>query len=98
MTELSTTFTRNRQGSPFAAELDDRLAGNEPLSSIVEWWNEKYGPWREGLGALGVKGIGPISDREMTVFCIGGSEDNPDIHNQACWGFLRKEREALRAS
>jgi hypothetical protein len=89
--------TTDCKGSPFAAELDDRLKSDEPLSSIVDWWEEKYRAWRPTLDALGVKGLGPISDREMTVFCVFGSEDSPDVDVQKSWDFLRKDRAALQA-
>jgi hypothetical protein len=57
-TELSTTYTRNRQGSPFAAELDRRLAGDEPLPGIVLWWWKEYQAWR-ALQPLDAEGWGP---------------------------------------
>jgi hypothetical protein len=87
-----------KTGSPYAAELDRKLISDEPLSSIVEWWSGKYRVWRHSLDAEGVVGIGPISEREMTVFCIFGSEDSPDPDVQKSWGFLRKDRAALQAS
>jgi hypothetical protein len=85
-------------GSPYAAELDARLKSNEPLSSIVEWWDKKYDEWRPTLDAQGVVGIGPISDHEMTVFCIFGPEDSPSPNVQKGWDFLRQDRAALQAS
>ena len=83
--------------SPYAAELDVRLKSNEPLSSIVDWWNEKYREWRPTIGDKRA-GVGPISDREWSVFCIFGSEDSPDPDVQKSWGYLRKDRAALQAS
>jgi hypothetical protein len=68
------------------------------LADIVKWWNAKYCGWRPTLDAKGVEGIGPVSDREMTVFCICGSEDSPNSDIQAGWGFLRDERAMLRAA
>jgi hypothetical protein len=32
----------------------------------------------------------------MTVFCLCGPEDSPDIDIQIGWDFLRKEREELQ--
>jgi hypothetical protein len=85
-------------GSPFATELDVRLKSNEPLSSVVDWWIKQYRAWRPTLDAGGVKGVGPISDREWSVFCIFGSEDDLDPDVQKSWGYLRKDRAALQAA
>jgi hypothetical protein len=93
----STSLSSPCPGTPFAAELDAKLVSDEALSSIVAWWRSKYREWRPTLDAEGVEGIGPISDREMTVFCVCGPEDSPDSDIQAGWGYLREERrEALR--
>jgi hypothetical protein len=40
-------FTRNRQGTPLAAELDVRLKSDEPLANVVDWWRTAYREWRE---------------------------------------------------
>jgi hypothetical protein len=85
-------------GSPFAKELDIRLKSNEPLSSIVNWWNQKYIQWCAILDAKGIKGIGPISDREMTVFCVCGPENSLDPEVQISWDSLREDRAALQAA
>jgi hypothetical protein len=87
---------QGEQGSPYAAELDVRLKSDEPLSSVVSWWSERYREWRPTLDAEGVESIGPISDREMTVFCIFGPEDSPRADIQVGWDFLRKDREELQ--
>jgi len=88
----------DHKGSPFAAELEARLKSDEPLSSIVDWWGKKYNEWRPSLDAEGVEGIGPISDREMSVFCTWGSEDDPDPKVQHNWDLLRQDRAALQAA
>jgi hypothetical protein len=44
------------QGSPFAVGLDRRLKSDEPLSSVVNWWSERYREWRPTLDAEGVEG------------------------------------------
>jgi hypothetical protein len=85
-------------GSPFAKELDIRLKSNEPLSSIIAWWDQKYTQWCVTLDAKGIKGIGPISDREMTVFCVCGPENSPDPEVQISWDSLREDRAALQAA
>jgi hypothetical protein len=89
--------TQLKTGSPFAAELDVRLKSDEPLSSIVAWWDEKYDEWRPTIGDK-YAGVGPISDREWSVFCLYGAEDDPDPGIQKGWDFLRKDRAALQAS
>jgi hypothetical protein len=33
---------RRARGSPYAAELDRKLAGNEPLTKVVAWWGDRY--------------------------------------------------------
>jgi hypothetical protein len=40
----STSFTSliSHQGSPFAAELERRLASDEPLTDIVDWWKQEF--------------------------------------------------------
>jgi hypothetical protein len=85
-------------GSPFATELDIRLKSSEPLSSIIAWWNQKYIEWCPVLDAKGIKGIGPISDREMTVFCVCGPENSLDPEVQISWDSLREDRAALQAT
>jgi hypothetical protein len=87
-----------KTGSPYAAELKVRLKGNEPLAGIVDWLGKKYREWRPTLDAEGVVGIGPISDHEMSVFCVCGPEDDPDPDVQKSWGYLREDRAALQAT
>jgi hypothetical protein len=40
-------------GSPFAAELDRRLAGDEPLVRIILWWRTEYYAWRDSQPSSG---------------------------------------------
>jgi hypothetical protein len=66
---------RSRLGSPFAAELDRRLAGDEPLPDIVLWWWKEYQAWRK-LQPLDAEGWGPsvldLTDNEDSVYCLTG--------------------------
>jgi hypothetical protein len=110
MTELSTTFPRNRQGSPFAAELDRRLAGNESLIDIVVWWCTSYREWCAPLPVAndGGPSIMDLTEHEESVFCLGGvwslvpgdeplTEDIVDPKVQDMWDYVRKARAALQA-
>jgi hypothetical protein len=101
MTELS-TFTRNRQGSPFAAELDAGL----PVTS--RWPMSSPGGGRHiGNGASRSRTRTMVAPASWT--CLGGvwsltpgneplTEDNSDPDVQKMWGFVRKDRETLRAA
>jgi hypothetical protein len=84
-----------KTGSPYAAELVTRLKSNEPLASIVDWWDAKYREWRPTIDA---EGVGPISEYEWSVFCICGPEDSPDPDIQKGWDYLREDRAALQAA
>jgi hypothetical protein len=84
-----------KTGSPHATELDRRLKSDEPLASVVDWWTERYRQWPPTLDP-DVVGIGPISDREMIVYCIGAPEDEDAPEVQAVWNSLRKERATLQ--
>jgi hypothetical protein len=93
----ASTSSTSCQGSPYAAELDTRLRSDEPLADIVDWWREKYREWRSTLDPDVVEGVGPISKLEWTVYCVDGSEDNPDSDIQAGWDYLKEDRAALQA-
>jgi hypothetical protein len=97
----------SHRGSPFAAELDRRLAGDEPLTNVVAWWRTSYREWCEPqpFADEGGPSIADLSENEDSVFCLGGiwalsptdeelTEDieNPDV--QAAWDSVRKARAA----
>jgi hypothetical protein len=99
-----------RRGSPFAAELDRRLAGDEPLAKVVAWWRAAYLEWCEPLPFAdeGGPSIGDLTKNENAVYCLGFAwalvsesevltEDdaNPEVRN--FWTGVRQAREALRA-
>jgi hypothetical protein len=62
------------QGSPFATELDRRLAGDEPLTSIIRWWYTAYFAWRKTQPEPSASGEGPslldLTDNETTVLTL----------------------------
>jgi hypothetical protein len=55
---LHNLTTISRPGSPFAAELDRKLVGKEPLPNIVAWWCPQYWAWHD---ANNIDGIGDLS-------------------------------------
>ena len=59
-------------GSPFAAELDRRLAGNEPLVSILMWWLTEYYAWRESQPSSGedCPSLLALTDNETTALTL----------------------------
>ena len=59
-------------GSPFAAELDRRLAGNEPLVSILMWWLTEYYAWRESQPSSGedCPSLLDLTDNETTALTL----------------------------
>jgi hypothetical protein len=63
----------DRQGSPFAAELDRRLAGDEPLVDVVNWWETAYTEWRMSQPLLSEDNphVADLTEHEMAVFGIG---------------------------
>jgi len=60
------------QGSPFAAELDRKLAGDEPLVIIIPWWIDKYFAWRKTQPDPGENGpsLMDLTDNETTVLTL----------------------------
>ena len=63
-----------RCGTRLAAELDRRLAGDEPLDEIIEWWDDA---WRAAIRLRkvfphGDENVQPrnFSDNELAVFVI----------------------------
>jgi hypothetical protein len=48
-----------RRGTRLAPELDRRLAGDEPLDDIIDWWHES---WR---AALRLRKIFPHGDKDV---------------------------------
>ena len=103
-----TVFTRNRPGTPFAAELDHRLAGDESLTDVVHWWRTAYREWREPQLSAGVPRTA-LSENESVVLHLdvvwtieelGGdlTEEIDDPIIQEAWGPVRQVRAALRAA
>jgi hypothetical protein len=68
----SLTSRQRGQGSPFAAELDRRLAGDEPLASIITCWCTKYFAWRESQPSPGEGGpsLLDLTDNETTALTL----------------------------
>jgi hypothetical protein len=77
-----------RRGTRLAAELDRRLAGNEPLDKIICWWDDS---WRAAIRLReifphGDENVQPrnFSDNERACFVIvitsgcGGEADETD--------------------
>jgi hypothetical protein len=111
MAEL-TVPTSGRRGSPFAAELDRKLAGTAPLINAVAWWRAGYQEWRESQppASAGGPSIKDLTENEEAVFYLGltwsispvdGVElseevDDPDV--QKCWDRVKQARAALRAN
>ena len=61
------------QGSPFAAELDRKLAGHdEPLISVIKWWVDKYFEWRKTQPDPGEDGpsLMDLTDNETTALTL----------------------------
>jgi hypothetical protein len=100
-----------RQGSPFAKELDERLAGDEPLVNVVTWWPRAYWPWAEAQPPVheGGPSTNELSDNEEHVYALNGlwrdastdeqialTEEHPDPDVQLAWRELRQAREDLR--
>jgi hypothetical protein len=94
--------------SPFAAELDRRLAGDEPFSSIVVWWRDSYYAWRESMPPTGNPSTADLTENEDCVFCLDFAwalkskfetltedDDDPDV--QFHWNYVRQARAALQA-
>ena len=100
-----------RRGSPFAPELDRRLAGNEPLSSVVDWWHTEYHEWRklQVRAASGGPTKADLTENEDAVYSLGRAwwfappdeegltEATKDPDVQVAWGPVRQARAALRA-
>jgi hypothetical protein len=63
-----------RKGSPFAAELDRKLAGDESLTDVVEWWRAAYREWREPQPSVyeGGPSMDDLTENEEAVYCLGG--------------------------
>jgi hypothetical protein len=61
------------QGSPFAAELDRKLAGHdEPLIRVIKWWVDKYFEWRKTQPDPGEDGpsLMDLNDNETSVLTL----------------------------
>jgi|SRR6516164_3329197 hypothetical protein len=112
MIELPTEpRTASRRGSPFAAELDTRLAGDEPLANVVAWWRAAYWEWSEPqpYADEGGPSIADLTENEDAVYCLGLAwalvsesevltEDDADADVQNFWTGVRQARDALRAA
>jgi hypothetical protein len=98
------------KGSPHAAELDRRLAGDEPLTRVVEWWLTAYREWSgpQPYTGEGGPGIADLTENEDAVYCLGGvwwfsstredlTKDNSDPDVQVAWGRVRQARAVLQA-
>ena len=86
LASTSLTSRQRGQGSPFAAELDRRLAGNEPLVSILMWWLTEYYAWRESQPSSGedCPSLLDLTDNETTALTLGIG-----------WSFSGEEEEEL---
>jgi hypothetical protein len=108
---LEHTSASSRPGSPFAAELDRRLAGDEPLPIVVGWWRMAYSKWcvPQMHKDDGGPSIADLTANEDAVYRLARAwefspgkepltEDdaNPDVQN--CWGPVRQARETLRSA
>jgi hypothetical protein len=91
-----------RRGTRFAPELDRRLAGNEPLSAVLNWWDDE---WRAAMRVQvefsssmkdpGIKALRPenFSDNEWLAFtfsalnsCYCGAD--PSEYSESYWPML----------
>jgi hypothetical protein len=107
MVELNTSTSR--PGTPFAKELNIRLAGSEPLPNIVLWWGGEYQTWRNGHDDDDdFCGMNFLSENEDSVYCLGLTwtlvgrenltEDDPNPDMQRAWEPVHQARAALRAA
>ena len=63
--------TLQRRGSRFAAELNARLAGSEPLPIVVAWWRATY---RAATSSGEKISSSEMCEAEQAAFCLGGFE------------------------
>jgi hypothetical protein len=105
----ASTSSTSRKGTPFAAELDRKLAGDEPLIKVVNWWSTAYREWREPLLSAGNAPPLSFTENESTVNHLGVvwmieeipgelTEDIKDPIVQEAWGPVRQARAALHAN
>ena len=68
----SLTSCQRGQGSPFAAELDRRLAGDEPLINAITWWVTEYFAWRKTQPDPGEGGpsLMDLTDNETSALTL----------------------------
>jgi hypothetical protein len=94
-----------RNTTPFAAELTAKLAGDEPLAAIVNWWDRQYRAFRADNGPISIT---KMSEAEGSVHCLLGvwelvsesetlTEDDPNPNVQESWSYVRQARAALRS-
>ena len=64
--------SRRGAGSPFAAELDRRLAGDESLTSVLMRWLTEYYAWRElqPSSGEGCPSLLDLTDNETTALTL----------------------------
>jgi hypothetical protein len=99
----STSLTSGK-GSPYAAELDRKLAGDGCLGDIIGWWVTEYFAWRGTQPDPGDGGpsLLDLTDNETTVLTldIGGelTEDSSNPEVRVALGYMREARAALRAA
>jgi hypothetical protein len=59
------------KGSPLAVKLDRKLAGDEPLADVVNWWYHQYQEWRANNNITNTitntSVIGHLSDNEILL-------------------------------
>jgi hypothetical protein len=98
-----------RLGTPFAAELDRKLAGDESLAKVVAWWRTTYDEWREPQLSAGNAAPLSFTENESAVLHLDVvwtieelnrdlTEEIEDPIVQEAWGPVRQARATLRAA